>query len=122
MVEELKGYKNDSVYYMAAHCNGSGKMMVKTTCEKLPQLETAKPVSISYNKITLSKRKSKSENRLTSTNNSNKNRQTTQQCKENAISSRVQITKGCNGHNNRLSGLFGCNTNKNDRSFVYDWS
>ena len=64
MVEELKGYKNDSVYYMAAHCNGNGKFMVKTTCEKLPQLETAKPVSISYNKIKYSKRKSKSENKL----------------------------------------------------------
>ena len=87
MVEEFKGYKHNSVYYMSAHCNGSGKMMVKTTCEKLPQLETAKPVSISYNKH-LSKRKSKSENKLTSAN---------------LLSS--QDTTRCNGHNNRLSGI-----------------
>ena len=64
---------------MAAHCNGSGKMMVKTTCEKLPQLETAKPVSISYNKIKYSKRKSKSENKLVPINTSNDNIQTKQQ-------------------------------------------
>ena len=108
MVEELKEYKNNGVYYMSAHCNGSGKMMVKTTCEKLPQLEIAKPVSISYNKITLSKRKSKSENKLTSSNHSNNTQKTRPQCIENATSSGVQITKGCNGHNNnkRLSGLF----------------
>ena len=108
MVEELKGYKNDSVYYMAAHCNGNGKFMVKTTCEKLPQLETAKPVSISYNKIKYSKRKSKSENKLVPINTSNDNIQTKQQNAEIAISSRVQITSNCNGHDNRLSGMFRC--------------
>ena len=108
MVEELKGYKNDSVYYMAAHCNGSGKFMVKTTCEKLPQLETAKPVSISYNKIKCPKRKSKRENKPASTNNGNENIHTQQQNTENATPSTVQITSNCNGHNNRLSGLFRC--------------
>ena len=91
MVEEFKGYKHDSVYYMSAHCNGNGKMMVKTTCEKLPQLEKATTVSISYNKH-LSKRKSKSENKLNLTGN----RITTDQ---------HQIPTRCNGHNNRLSGI-----------------
>ena len=91
MVEEFKGYKNNSVYYMSAHCNENGKMMVKTTCEKLPQLEKAKTVSISYNKH-LSKKKSKSENKLNSTGN----RITTQH---------DPTTPRCNGHNDRLSGI-----------------
>ena len=93
MVEEFKGYKHNSVYYMSAHCNGNGKMMVKTTCEKLPQLEKAKTVSISYNKH-LSKRNSKSENKLNSTGN----RITT--------TNQDPITPRCNGHNNRLSGTY----------------
>ena len=88
MVEELKRNKNNSVYYMSTHCNGSGKMLVKTTCEKLPQLQTAKPVSILYNKQ-LHKRKSRSESKLL----------------DNQGPSFLQDAQ-CNGHNNRLSGMF----------------
>ena len=88
MVEELKRNKPNSVYYMSAHCNGSGKMLVNTTCEKLPQLETAKPVIISYNKH-LHRRKSKSESKLA------------------GIQAHTLLQDAqCNGHNNRLSGIF----------------
>ena len=91
MVDELKGNKQNNIYYMSAHCNGgSGKVMVKTTCEKLPQLETAKPVSVSYNKH-LSRRKSNSENKLSSGNP--------------AIYLFQPDEERCNGNNNRLSGI-----------------
>ena len=94
-IEEIKGCRHDDVYYMSAHCNGGSKnkkMVVKTTCEKLPQLQTAKPVSITYNQQ-LSKRKSRSESKL---------------LKENS-NSEIILQQGnsvrCNGNNNRLSGI-----------------
>ena len=94
-IEEIKGCRHEDVYYMSAHCNGgskSQKMMVKTTCEKLPQLQTAKPVSITYNKQ-LSKRKSRSESKLALENSNSK------------IILRQGNLAGCNGNNNRLSGI-----------------
>ena len=91
-IEEIKGCRHDDIYYMSAHCNGgSKKMMVKTTCEKLPQLQTAKPVSITYTKQ-LSKRKSRSESKLPLENPNSK------------ITLRQGNLARCNGNNNRLSG------------------
>ena len=94
-IEEIKGCRQDDIYYMSAHCNGgsnSKKMMVKTTCEKLPQLQTAKPVSITYTKQ-LSKRKSRSESKLPLENQSSK-----------TIQQQGNLAR-CNGNNNRLSGI-----------------
>ena len=94
-IEEIKGCRHDDVYYMSAHCNGgskSNKMMVKTTCEKLPQLQTAKPVSITYTKQ-LSKQKSRSESKLPLENPNSK------------ITLRQGNLARCNGNNNRLSGI-----------------
>lgn len=92
-IEEIKGCKHDDIYYMSAHCSGgSKKMMVKTTCEKLPQLQTAKPVSITYTEQ-LSKRKSRSESKLSLENQNSK-----------TILQQRNLAR-CNGNNNRLSGI-----------------
>ena len=95
MFEESKGYEQNKLYYMSAHCNGeTGKVMVKTTCEKLPQLQTAKPVSISYNKQrALSRKKSRSENKLSSGSPA-------------ALYLFHPDKKICNGSINRLSGTY----------------
>ena len=94
MVEEANRKKANHVYYMSTNGNGTrGKMLVKTTCEKLPQLQTAKSVSIAFsNKQLYKKNQPEIESKLRSN------------------QSATMLPQGhCNGHNCRFSGnLYHC--------------